>query len=225
MPGPIWNEDDLRDTARIAANADALVRTFLASAEQRTKPTLATVCSWHTQLYAACTMPSPDYLGALRGDAGRPDLVGYEVGVGPLQPDGLPEKVGVWSHDVADAVDLLLADVCSALAVLDVRFPLGAAPRTVEDLDPLVTFIAAAHGEWVRIHPFANGNGRIARVWAAWLALRYGLPVFVSVKPRPDDIAYVRAGRASMGRPPDFRADHTEAANVFTQLLTLALLP
>jgi hypothetical protein len=25
---------------------------------------------------------------------------------------------------------------------------------------------AILHGEWVRIHPFANGNGRTARLWA-----------------------------------------------------------
>ena len=61
---------------------------------------------------------------------------------------------------------------------------------------------AAIHGEWVRIHPFANGNARTARVWAAWIALRYGLPVFVTVKPRPNDAAYAQAAFASMGSSP-----------------------
>lgn len=33
---------------------------------------------------------------------------------------------------------------------------------------------AVVHGEWVRIHPYANGNGRIAGTWANWVATRYG---------------------------------------------------
>lgn len=225
MPGKTWNDDDPRDTGCISGNADALVRTFVRDAALRAEPTPVTVCSWHTTLYAGCAVPSAQYVGAFRGDTGRPDLHGYEVGIGPVQPDRLPEKVGVWSKDVAAAVDTLLADVRTALAVLDARFPAGTPPRTVGDLEVVVTFIAAVHGEWVRIHPFANGNGRTARVWAAWLALRYGLPVFVSVKPRPNDVAYVRAGRTSMGRPPDFLGDHREGANVFTHLLALSLLP
>jgi len=95
----------------------------------------------------------------------------------------------------------------------------------VDELDAVVGLTARVHGEWVRLHPFANGNGRIARVWAAWLALRYSLPVFVTVKPRPGDLAYARAARDSMGRPPDFTGDHSTATAVFAHLLTLTLLP
>ena len=95
MPGPTWNDDAPRDATRIAANADALVRTFVANAGQRAQPTLATVCDWHVQLYRGCSVPSAQYVGALRGDTSRPDLVDYEVGIGPSQSDGLPEKVGV----------------------------------------------------------------------------------------------------------------------------------
>lgn len=224
MPGPTWNDDAPHDAHRISANAEGLVRAFLADAGRRTPTTLDTVCDWHTRLYDGCTVPSAQYLGGLRGDTSRPDLVGYEVGIGPPQPDGLPEKVGVWSQDTPAAVTDLFAQVSAALAVLDGRFPAGTRPGTVDDLAALVGFIAAVHGEWVRIHPFANGNGRTARLWAASLALRYGLPVFVTVKPRPHDVAYLRAGRKSMGRPPTFLGDHTETHNVFTHLLALALL-
>ncbi|HEV3037885.1 MAG TPA: Fic family protein [Candidatus Angelobacter sp.] len=38
----------------------------------------------------------------------------------------------------------------------------------------------------MRIHPFANGNGRTARLWANCMALRYGLPLFIRLRPRPD---------------------------------------
>lgn len=225
MPGPIWDVDHPADLARISANGGALIRTFAADAAARASPSLALVCSWHERLYDGCRVPSRQYLGGLRGDPNRPDLVAYEVGVGDVRADGWPDRVGVWSADVGAAVTRILAEVQAVLAVMDSRFPVGTRPRTVDELSAVVTLVAAVHGEWVRVHPFANGNGRTARAWAAWLALRYDLPAFVTVKPRPDDVAYARAGRASMGRPPDFIGDHTEAANVFMYLLALALLP
>ena len=54
-----------------------------------------------------------------------------------------------------------------------------------------------AHAEWVRIHPFRNGNGRTARLWANALLMRYGLPPFVRLRPRPDG-GYGAAGAAAM---------------------------
>jgi hypothetical protein len=225
VPGPVWNGDSPRDTQRIAANADALVRGFAAAALGRTPPTVAMVVDWHVQMYAGCQIPSPQYVGAFRGDAVRPHLVGYEVGLGPIQLDGLPEKVGFHSSDVIAAVSTLVTDLARQTSALDGVLPVGTRPSTVAELEAVVGLIAGMHGEWVRIHPFANGNGRTARLWAAWLALRYSLPVFVSVRPRPNDVAYALAGRASMGRPPTFAGDHSLARNVFTHLLALALLP
>lgn len=225
MPGPVWNSDNPRDTHRIAANADALVRGFAVTAHARMPPVVAMVLNWHVQMYADCQVPSPQYVGAFRGDAARPHLVGYEVGLGPIQLDGLPEKVGVYSPDVLPAVSTLVTDLARQTAALDGVLPVGMRPSTVAELEAVVGLIAGMHGEWVRIHPFANGNGRTARLWAAWLALRYSLPVFVSVRPRPNDVAYALAGRASMGRPPTFVGDHSLARNVFTHLLALTLLP
>jgi len=225
MPGRTWDTDAPGDTARLAGNATALVQQFRTDAAPRHKPTLATVCDWHRRLYDGCSVLSDAYRGGLRGDTSRPDLVGYEVGVGPMQPDGLPEKVGVWSREVQAALTGLFSQLSQALPVLDARFPVGTRPVTVDELAAVIGFIAAVHGEWIRIHPFANGNGRAARLLAAFLALRYGLPVFVIVKPRPDDVGYVRAGRAAMGRPPAFAGDHTQTQNVFTHLLVLARAP
>ncbi|MFP5232432.1 MAG: Fic family protein [Acidobacteriota bacterium] len=42
------------------------------------------------------------------------------------------------------------------------------------------------HAEWIRIHPFANGNGRTARLWANLVAMRYGLPPSIRLRPRPN---------------------------------------
>ena len=72
---------------------------------------------------------------------------------------------------------------------------------------------AIAHGEWIRIHPFANGNGRTARLWANWVSVRYALPVFVAPQPRPAGTAYAAAASASR------RGDHQPMAAAFLVML------
>jgi Fic family protein len=72
---------------------------------------------------------------------------------------------------------------------------------------------AQAHGEWARIHPFANGNGRIARLWANWCAVRYGLPAFVRLRPRPEGDRYARAAGDSMA------GDHRATVSLFADWL------
>lgn len=223
MPGAPWNDDDPNDRRRLAANATALVSELRRDAGN-TIVDLPEVLRWHQRLYEGCRVPVPDYIGHLRGDADIPELIDYEVGLGPQQPDGLPENVGIWSADVPDAAATLLRGAHAAVTQLDTSLPPGTRPRDVEHLDAVIALAAALHGHWVRIHPFANGNGRTARVWVAWLCARYALPTFVSVKPRPDDIAYARASRASMGRPPDFVGDDSLTRAVFAHMLRLELL-
>lgn len=224
MSRPSW-EDDPADLPTIGRNAAQLIAGLHAAADDRSLPTLADVLSWHKTLYRGCRVPLAGYVGRFRGDASVPELIEYEVGLGPMQPDGFFERMGLPSARVAPAVDQLLPSVHAALQRLDEVLPVGSRPRTVDELHAVVALSAQVHGEWVRIHPFANGNGRTARTWAAFIAVRYSLPVFVVSKPRPHDIAYARAARESMGRPPDYRGDHSASVAVFGHLLTLALLP
>lgn len=136
----------------------------------------------------------------------------------------LPDRVGVWAADVGGAAGRFFESLTDALGLLDAAIAPRARPRSVDQLHEVVGVVAAAHGEWIRIHPFVNGNGRIARLLAAHVSLRYGLPIFVTLKSRPHDVSYARAARQSMGRPPAFFGDHTEAPAVFAHLLALQLL-
>jgi hypothetical protein len=56
------------------------------------------------------------------------------------------------------------------------------------------------------------------------LALRYRVHVFLSVRPRPDIVAYARAGRVD-GRPPAFVGHHSETIGLFANLLAQKLVP
>jgi hypothetical protein len=223
VPDSSWDEDDPRDLDLIQRNVAALLASLQESAAARPFPDLAEVCSWHARLYAGCRVPVPGYLGHLRGDRDVPELVGYQVGVGRVQADGFPEKVGVLSFRVASEVEAVLNGLHAVLGRLDERFPTAVRPRTADELHAMVEASALAHGEWIRVHPFANGNGRTARLWVVFLCLRYGLPVFIHVKPRPEAIAYARAGWESMGRPPLFAGDHTATEAVFAGMLAESL--
>jgi hypothetical protein len=91
--------------------------------------------------------------------------------------------------------------------------PVGGSPADAGQLRSVLTLCVHAHGEWVRIHPFANGNGRTARIWANWCALRYGVPPFVRLKPRPEGSLYATASALSM------RGDHQPMIAVFADML------
>lgn len=225
VTGGTWEADDPRDHGRIQTNVRALLDELQTTAAERRLPDRAELARWHTVLYAGCRVPSPGYVGHYRGDRVVPELTDYEVGIGLLQPDGLTEKVGVWAADLGVELDRALRGLHAALRWLDDRLPPGRRPTTVDELQLVVELTALVHGEWIRLHPFANGNGRTARVWVAFVCLRYRVPLFLALKPRTPDLAYARAARDSMGRPPDFVGDHSTATAVFAHLLALSLLP
>lgn len=164
-------------------------------------------------------MPVAGYLGHFRGEPTVEELVGYEVGVGRLQQDGLTEKVGVYSKDLAVQIPTLIAQIHAGIRQLDSALEPGLRPVTTDAVEAVVLLAARVHGEWVRLHPFANGNGRTARVWANFIALRYSLPAFVRVRPRPAAAAYARAGKASMRRPPHFIGDNRPVTALFARML------
>ncbi len=225
MAGPGWSDDQPGDQARIAANCGRLLVEIRAAAQARQTPTEDETKRWHTAIYEGCAVPAAVYVGNFRGDPHYRDLLDREVGVGPTLADGYPERMGVWAADVAVEVGVFFDRLQHAFAALDHHLALGARPNTVDLLHEAVALTAVVHGEWIRIHPFVNGNSSTARLLAACVSLRYGLPVYVALKPRPADVAYARAAKASMGRPPDFAGDHKESIAVFAHLLTLAVLP
>jgi hypothetical protein len=63
--------------------------------------------------------------------------------------------------------------------------PTGQEPDA-DQLAAVIDLCARVHAEWVRIHPFANGNGRTAHLWANCILMRYGLPPFIRFRPRPN---------------------------------------
>lgn len=204
MPTP-WNEDPRGSEQQILANAAEVLRQIVAAADDRDEPSVAAAQDWHRRIYADVALPVPYYAGEPRdSDPAFPELQGYEVEIG--------RSLGTPSTQVPRALADFEVGARRAVAPLDQAIPVRTRPSQGPELSAVISLCAVLHGEWVRIHPFANGNGRTARLWANWAALRYGLPPFVTVKPRPG-APYAVAAMASMS------GDHRVAAAAFHQML------
>jgi fido (protein-threonine AMPylation protein) len=198
-------EDSPEHYPLIARNAAGVLRAIAAASHIRKPPTIAMAQQWHRDLYDGIPRPFPYYAGDFRdSDLRFPDLIGYEVEVGGIR--------GVPSADVPAELDNFERQAAQFAEILDVASPGTAATANTRVLHSVLTYCASLHGAWVRIHPFANGNGRTARLWANWAALRYGLPPFVIVKPRPRD-PYGAASQLSM------TGDHRMMVGVMDQML------
>lgn len=201
-----WNEDDPRDADAIAQNLAYILRQISRQVRRRQQPAVAIAQEWHSRIYQGMSLPVPYYAGEIRDSDSRfPELYGYEVRVG--------RQRGVESRLVPAQLASFEAAMKGAVAVLDPVIPAGGSSADAAQLRSVLTLCAYAHGEWVRIHPFANGNGRTARLWANWCALRYGVPPFVRLKPRPDGNLYATASALSM------RGDHEAMVAVFADML------
>lgn len=71
-------------------------------------------------------------------------------------------------------------------------------PCIFESMDEIIEALAVVHTELVLIHPFREGNGRIARLLSALMAIQAGLPFLdfneVSGERKEEYFAAVRAG-------------------------------
>lgn len=218
MPGPPWGEDGVADEVVIAGNVAALLSALLALSRSRVTPTIGLAHDWHRAIYAGVpSVPAANYLGAPRG-SGDPDLADYELElVNPVTDQVIAQ--GVPSTEVAQELADFEAALRTAVALLDAVIPVDQPPSASPHVLAAVELAAVVHGELIRIHPYANGNGRVARTLANWVAMRYGLPPFVRIKPRPDGLLYGLAAQRNMGLPPDFRGDHALTVSVFLDLL------
>jgi fido (protein-threonine AMPylation protein) len=201
-----WNEDDPRDEAVLVRNLGQVLRQLVRNSPLRRTPSIEMAQGWHRRIYQGIRLPVSYYAGEIRDSDPRfPELDGYEVQVG--------RHLGVPSSQVPSQLAQHEMALREAVAVLDLEIPAGRSPDDPAKLLSLLTLCAYAHGEWVRIHPFANGNGRTARLWANWCALRYNLPPFVRLKPRPQGTLYARAAASSM------EGDHRSMVAVFAEML------
>jgi len=199
-----WDED----SPRLRQNLSKLLRKILADARKRLPLSSDSIRRWHAAAMHGLNLP-PDApknsVGKFRGERGLEDIGIHIAG-----------EDGVSPAEVAGALAKFDATLRQLLAQLDEWIPADAIPTS--DLLPAVLDVCAwVHAEWVRIHPFANGNGRTARLLANAIAMRYGMPPFIRLRPRPDG-DYATACEAAM------RGDWRPTVSVFSEMLMETLI-
>ena len=192
------------DSPKLGHNLRGLLHQIRDDARRRVKPSLAAARSWHLEFLTGLTVANINAVGKFRGE---PGLENIEVEIG--------SRRGMASIDVVPALVTFERVLQTAVSRLDALIPAGTA-LDVDKLSAVIDVCAWAHSEWVRIHPFLNGNGRTARLWANSLGMRYGLPPFVSPRPRPDG-GYEAAAESAM------QGKWQPTAIVFRQMLATAL--
>ena len=178
---PDWDAD----SAALRANLAIVDQKIHRLARQSTPPGIESARSWHTVMMKGLNPGDPAYVCSFRGEPGL-ETVGVEVG-------GVR---GTMPWEVEGELSRFEARLERTMTRLDSLYP----NSSLDDngRSAVIEFAAWAHSEWVRIHPFANGNGRTARMWANLIMLRYGMPPALRLRPRPDASDYARAGAAGM---------------------------
>lgn len=194
------------DSPRLRQNLTKVLRNARDRARRRDIPTVEAARAWQKDTMAGLDVPDSSYVGRFRGERG---IETCRVWIGA--------KEGVSPDEVAAALAEFEARLRRVVAALDERYPPGS-ELDADGLAAVIDLCAWAHAEWVRIHPFGNGNGRTARIWANFLFMRYGLPPAVRLRPRPDG-GYGNAGAAAMD------GDWQPTAAVFRKMLEETLPP
>lgn len=127
------------------------------------------------------------WVGHFRGEAGQERV---RVRVGGIE--------GTEPSQVKEELNRFASRLTTLVKHLDEILPPDDVPSDAETLEFILLLMSWVHSEWIRIHPFANGNGRIARLWANWVAMRYGLPPFIRLRPRPEGDTYATAAAQAM---------------------------
>ena len=190
-----WDEDSPELRQNLANILDEIAR----QSSERPTPTKELARHWQ-RAFMQGLKAEPRYVGTFRGEPGL-ERTGVKIG----------RYYGVRAANVAGELTKFEQTFQRAVARLDAALPVGK-KLNADEAAAVIDLCAWAHAEWIRIHPFANGNGRTARLWANFLAMRYGLPPFVRLRPRPDD-GYGDAGASAM------QGDWRPTAQVFRKLL------
>ena len=192
-----WDDDgpELRD------NLQRVLRAVRDSARRRDVPSVDDARAWQKDTMAGLDVPHEDYVGGFRGEGGK--LKHCEVRIG--------NAYGVPAARVADELKTFEKRLRRVTKELDRAYKPGE-ELDADGLAAVLELAAWAHAEWVRIHPFANGNGRTARIWANSIMMRYGLPPVVRLRPRPDG-GYAQAAASAM------KGDWNPMVMVFREML------
>lgn len=149
-------------------------------------PVSATLDDWHYRVFRGLP-PIDYYAGNMRGDYEDKPCLAVDVEVAGI--------LGVRYTELRSHTSFFDQVVDALLDELDQQY---ATASPDDDLDFLFEAVAWITTDFIRIHPYLNGNGRLSRIISNALLYRYGFRIdSVRVNPRPNS-PYGRAGREAM---------------------------
>lgn len=159
----------------IQSNYNRLLSDVVNGGRAGIRPTDAIVRDWHRSSLRGVALSQPEVAGGYRGEG--------PVGT-PLSVciNGVRGVLGANPAAVATLATGFFTELDRRLDDLDTRRKAG---ETLVQLYPEVVGTAAwAHGQWARIHPFADHNGSTARLMTITIGLLYGVHFKLPGKPR-----------------------------------------
>jgi len=194
---PDWDED----SSKLRENLGRILKLIARASAQREAPGLEAARLWQKLCMEGLSVSDQRFVGAFRGES---NLKNVQVRVGANR--------GVDAANVLEELKKFEEKLQNLVSQFDLLLPINHELNS-DQLAAIIDLCAWVHAEWVRIHPFANGNGRTARLWANSIAMRYGLPPFIRLRPRPN-VGYAAAGYKAM------QGDWKPTAIVFRRLLS-----
>jgi len=188
VPCPEWSAsatpaEEVSISAGVARVYESTLRTSRSSVVDH-----GTLKTWHRMLFSNA-VPLSYYAGNFRG-------------INPKRPclEGDAHVAGVFGtpvHLVEAAMSEFSANLRAYAFQLENHLMLESRPHF--KVIAKIGFVAWAMAKFIQIHPFRNGNGRIARLLANHLCYRYELPMpFRFPSQRPTQEEYEKAGHAAM---------------------------
>lgn len=178
------------NSPELLQNLQELGRRIVTGQAAREPLSSETIRDWQRLIMRGLSASDNEPFGVFRGE---PDLPDYNVRIG--------DHLGASANLVARELAVFDRTLTDNLAELDrvIQPQHLHDDLTADTLNAVIILCAWAHGEWVRIHPFPNGNGRTARILVNAIAIRYGLPAFMKVRPRPGPTYAAVAAEAMTG--------------------------
>lgn len=178
--------DDPSKLSIIADGASAIFDFIVRQSGKRYILSYGDLKDWHKRLFAK-VVPLGYYAGNFRGiNSARPCLNG-EVAVG--------NNLGSSPEVVEQEMKAFSGELERATKATDEFMERN--PAAIAKLQAAVQLAAYAGGSIIKIHPFVNGNGRVARLAMNFFLYRYlgKLPFMLH---RPPEVDYAQASEVAM---------------------------
>jgi fido (protein-threonine AMPylation protein) len=186
LPCPEWTAEDSGKLPDIAQAASSIVNFIVRQSLKRYILGHGDLKVWHRELFNK-VVPVRYYAGNYRGiHAGRPCL-DFQVRVGPnlgTPPDKVEEEMKKFSVELE-----------TNTRATDEFVDRGAPP--ISRLQAAAHLAAFAGGSVIQIHPFLNGNGRVARFTMNFFLYRYLGKMYLTLN-RPPEYDYAQASAVAM---------------------------